>query len=87
MIIDKLKKPSHHDLYIYHGSNLSDFKVDVSRFDHFFFRQQILFARRDDHVYERLEHPVFAVFRHVHTAPATGGCKPQQIDPVSTGRA
>ena len=53
------------------------------KFNQFFFRQQILLVRRDDHVYECLEHPVFAISRHVQQAPAPTGRKTTQwSDPI-----
>lgn len=42
----------------------------------FFFRQQTLLVRRDDHVCKCLQHPVFAISRHVHRAPAPTAHEP-----------
>ena len=52
------------------------FKVDVSKFNQFVFQQQILLVRRDDHVYEYLQHPVFAISRHVGRAPVPTAHEP-----------
>ena len=72
----KLKMLSHDISNMYHTFYPYIFKVDVSKFNHFFFRQQILLVRRDDHVCKCLLHPVFAISRHVREAPVPTERKP-----------
>lgn len=61
---------SHDISNMYHAFYPYIFKVENSKFNQFVYRQQILLVRRDDHAYECLQHPVFAISRHVRRAPA-----------------